>query len=461
MAPLTANQIGFSLVVLSLVFAAAAMIRRVAPPLRALFLPTAVIGGFLVLFLGPEVLGRIVGGHGVFSPTLFAVWSVLPGLLINVLAASLMLGERLPAPKIIWSTSGAHVLMAFAMSGGQFALAGILVLLLLGPLFGMSDKAAALIEMSFAGGPGTLAGMKGVFAAYGAGELVDVGFGLATIGMVTSIGVGTLLVNHAIKSPSITVARDSPPAPEEDLDLDHHQPGPDSVPMDEWNGMKQVTAAAVFLGVSIALGILLHVFFRWAGAQLGSQFFEMFPTFPFTIIGGTLVQLCAARFHFERSINRRAVEGLGGLATDGIIICAIGTLSLATLGANVVPLIVLSAASIAWSVSLTYFLGRRIFRRNWFEHAIPEYGESQGNVACGFVMLDMVDPARKTDANRGYGYRQLLTRPFLGGGFVTALSVPFIAVFGLPLFTVAAAALTIGAMAWAIRRARRSDLPQV
>ena len=119
----------------------------------------------------------------------------------------------------------------------------------------------------------------------------------------------------------------------------------------------------------------------------------MFPTFPFTIIGGVFVQLCAARFDFEWAVNRRAVEGLGGLATDGIIICAIGTLSLKTLGANSWRCSCWSA-SIAWSVFLTFFLGKRIFRENWFEHAIPEYGESQGNVACGFVMLDMVDPAQ-------------------------------------------------------------------
>ena len=41
-----------------------------------------------------------------------------------------------------------------------------------------------------------------------------------------------------------------------------------------------------------------------------------------------VVQFCAVRFHFERVINRRAVEGLGGLAVDGIVVCANGTLSL-------------------------------------------------------------------------------------------------------------------------------------
>jgi hypothetical protein len=45
-------------------------------------------------------------------------------------------------------------------------------------------------------------------------------------------------------------------------------------------------------------------------------------------------------------------------------------------------------------------------------------------LACGFVMLDMVDPSRQTDVARGYSYRQIITRPILGGGFMTALAVP-------------------------------------
>jgi ESS family glutamate:Na+ symporter len=449
----SAEDVGLSLVILALVIAGAALIRRWSRPLRALFIPTAVIGGFLALGLGPEGLGRLVGGHGLFSSQTFGVWKALPGLLINVMCASLLLGERLPPLKSIWTISGSHVIMAGIMSAGQFAVAGILVLLVLEPVFGFSSKAGAIIEMSFAGGHGTLAGLAPVLNKYGAGELLEVGLGLATIGMVTGIVVGTILVNYAIQSPSISVARQNPTAPEEDLDIDHHLPGPDDQPMNEWQGMSQVTAAGVFLGVSIAVGAVLLEAFRWGFHLVGSDFFDMFPLFPFTIIGGVLVQLCASRFNFEWAVNRLAVEGLGGLAVDGIVICAIGTLSLAALGANIGPLLILAAGSVGWSVFLAMVIGRRVFPRNWFEHSIAEFGESQGNVATGFVMVDMVDPVRQTDVVRGYSYRQLITRPLVGGGFVTALAVPLIDVWGLPVFTIATTAAAVAMTVWGMRRA--------
>src|SRR5262245_56750117 len=164
----SAEAVALSFVWLTMMFLVAALIRRWSRPLRALFIPTAVIGGFLMLGLGPEGIGRFLGGHGVFSDTTYAVWKVLPGLLINVMCASLLLGERLPPLKTIWGFSGSHVITAGIMSFGQYAVGGLLAWFVLEPVFGFTRKAGAIIEMSFAGGHGTLAGLTPVLVKYGA-----------------------------------------------------------------------------------------------------------------------------------------------------------------------------------------------------------------------------------------------------------------------------------------------------
>jgi ESS family glutamate:Na+ symporter len=99
----TADVVGQSFVLLALFFLAAAVIRKWSRHLRALFVPTAVIGGFLALALGPEGVGRFTHSKGIFPAQTFAVWHALPGLLINVMSASLLLGERLPAPRKMWA----------------------------------------------------------------------------------------------------------------------------------------------------------------------------------------------------------------------------------------------------------------------------------------------------------------------------------------------------------------------
>jgi ESS family glutamate:Na+ symporter len=79
----------------------------------------------------------------IFPDHAFELWTSLPGLLINVMSASLLLGERTPAPRKTWGIAGPHVIMAGIMSAGQFAVAALVVLALLGPAFDFSDKGGA------------------------------------------------------------------------------------------------------------------------------------------------------------------------------------------------------------------------------------------------------------------------------------------------------------------------------
>jgi ESS family glutamate:Na+ symporter len=120
-------------------------------------------------------------------------------------------------------------------------------------------------------------------------------------------------------------------------------------------------------------------------------------------------------------------------------------------------LVILAVASVAWSIFLVFVIGRRVFERDWFEHSIAEFGEGQGNVATGFMMVDMIDPARQTGVVQGYSYRQMFTRPLIGGGFISALSVPLIAALGLPIFTILAVVMTVGLTIWGLRRATRGQ----
>ena len=156
----------------------------------------------------------------------------------------------------------------------------------------------------------------------------------------------------------------------------------------------------------------------------------------------------------EELVERRTVNDITTLALDILIAAAIGTMSLAALGANIPSLVILTAIAFGWSVVGMLWLGPRIHRVNWFEHAIADYGQSQGNVATGFVLADMADPARSTAAARAYGYKQLTYEPLLGGGILTALSVPIILVIGPVWFGAASAVVTVALILWGVLRNR-------
>jgi ESS family glutamate:Na+ symporter len=103
------------------------------------------------------------------------------------------------------------------------------------------------------------------------------------------------------------------------------------------------------------------------------------------------------------------------------------------------------------------WLAARFFPEHWFDRGIADYGQSQGNVATGFILAEMADPAHTTSAATGYGYKQLFYEPFLGGGILTAFSVRIILSIGSLTFGIASAATTTGLIVWGARRNRHSS----
>ncbi|HMR47679.1 MAG TPA: sodium/glutamate symporter [Arachnia sp.] len=453
-----AQWAGFSLVVLAIMLLIATRLRRRVPLLRSLFIPSAVISGFVILILGPQMLGAWTNTQGLIPEEVLRVWAVLPGLLINVVFASVMLGKTLPPLRQIWDTSAPHVIMGSAFSFGQFAIGALAVAFLLGPVFGMSEIAASIVELSFAGGHGTIAGMGSILVDKGAPELVDIGLGLATISMVTGIVGGSMLVRYAVSNPRIPVARTagSPLTADTVPDLGEVPVAPVDHPKTEAGkddiGIKPVTIAFMMIGVTIGVAMLILEGLNQLFLLFGSDLFDNFPLFPFTVIGGFIVQAVATKLKHDRHIDKRAVDGISAISLDVLIACAIGTMSLAALGANIWVLVILTVLSVAWSVLGMLYLGPLIHRKNWFEHAIADYGQSQGNVATGFVLADMADPQRTTNVANAYGYKQLTYEPLLGGGIISAFSVTVVAQWGALPFGIATALITVLLVVWGARR---------
>src|SRR5262249_24390319 len=148
--------------------------------------------------------------------------------------------------------------------------------------------------------------------------------------------------------------------------------------------------------IAIAIGILILAALRAVAQALGSDLFDYFPLFPFTVIGGFVVQAVLTRTGQEALVERRTVNEITGLSLALLIAAAIGTMSLAALGDNIPSLVILTVLAFGWSVVVMLWLGPRIHPVNWFEHSVADYGQSQGNVATGFVLADMADPGRST-----------------------------------------------------------------
>ncbi|WP_445157288.1 sodium/glutamate symporter [Halomonas sp. E14] len=466
---MTVGELFIALVLISLVLLASNAIRNVTPWLRRLFLPSSVIGGAILLLLGPEVAGRAVTAPfeeaaGLFPEYVFESWAALPGLLINVVFAALFIGRPIPGLRTIWMRAGPQVVVGQTMAWGQYVVGLSLALIILAPVFGMNPMAGALIEIGFEGGHGTAAGMADTFAELGFEEGADLALGLATVGIVSGVLIGTLMINIAARRGVIHLdkTRKTSDALDEAQAMSQGEEN-ELPPTEEYSEFKkdlaqeEETADPLSLhiglvGIAIAIGWLILTALQWIEQQTwaandGLEILAHVPLFPIAMIGGVIVQLCVTRFGLEPHVSSRTMARIAGTALDFTIVAALATLSLTALGEHFIPFLLLALAGIGWSLFVLIVIAPRVIPENWFERGIGDFGQSMGVTVTGLLLMRMADPKNRSGAFESFGYKQLMFEPVVGGGLFTAASLPLIAQFGAPAVLVFTLILTL---AWLI-----------
>ncbi len=440
----TLNEAFWAVLIISGLLLAAKLVRRRVRVFQTLYLPSSIIAGAIALLMGPEVMGRIVRmvagqeavlAGGFFPQPMLDVWSQMPGLLISVVFAALFLGKSIAPPKEIWRDAGPMVVHGQVIAWGQYVIGLLLVLLVLKPVWNMDPLAGALIEISFEGGHGTAAGLADTFRELGFESGADLALGLATIGVVAGVLIGTLLVNWAVRCGHLQPPGSASSDQQEQL-AEHEER--ESVESQERADAQMIDPLSVHLGyiaVAIGLGWLLHngmmVVERFTWVRMGGpELLRHIPLFPLAMIGGVMLQIVLDRTGRAKRIDRKLINRVSGASLDLLIVSALATISLAALGTYVGPFLVLALAGIVWNVLAFFVLAPRLFKEHWVPYGLANFGQCMGMTVIGLLLIRMSDPANRTGAMHSFGYKQLLFEPIVGGGLFTAASLPLIAQFG-------------------------------
>ena len=436
--------------------------------LRVLGIPEALVAGLLGLLIGP------FGPWSVFPDQVYRIWSQTPGVLISLVFATLFLGQTLPSPRVIWNRAAGQTAFGMVLGFGQYLVGGLLVLLVLQPLFGTNPLMAALIEVGFEGGHGTAAGMGATFSELGLPAGETLGLAMATVGVLTAVLLGSALVvigrgrnwlvsgdpNAATSSTrqGLKSTDQDPISADERLNLERAAGTiqPESAPS---MTIDSLTVNVALAGGAVGLGILLKASLTGLGGVFGgpetAKLLQAIPVFPLTMVGGLIVQVILQRTRQTRLVSAVAQASVGSLAMDLLITAAMASLNLPLLEDNWIPFLALAIAGLSWNVCAFLWLAPRIFRDHWFERGIADFGQGTGVTATGLLLLRMADPWGRSRAMEAFSFKQLLFEPFLGGGLVTALSPLLIISWGLPRFSAAALVLTLASLLFGLRLGRR------
>jgi ESS family glutamate:Na+ symporter len=418
---------------------------------QKILLPASVIGGFVGLICGPFILGAFTGADSfVFVLERMRIgFGSLPGRLIDIVFATMFLGIAIPKGRDIIRNSGPMLSYSMIIGGPmQHALAGLLVLLVLIPLFDVDPTFGTILEIGFAGGHGTAGGMADLFRN-GFGEWsfpagADLGFTSATVGILTSTIVGIALINLAARKGYTKVLERPQELPEE------VRVG--IIPPNKRYSISKATVASesieplafhlAIIFVAVFLGYIMDAFFSRSGALLGAYMdnetiaiaLDAVPTFPLCMLGGLIVQLLSAKTKISHLIDRDTIERVQGLALEFLVVSAIASISIPVVIEYAAPFFILMACGITYLVAVTWFIAPKMLSNSWFEKSIVEFGMETGVTAMGIMLLRVVDPRFETEASEAFAFKQLIYEPFFGGGFITAMTPILVITLGLVRF---------------------------
>lgn len=412
------------------------ILRVAVRPFQALYLPASILGGFLALACGPYLLGLLPAWVG-------SQWAQLPGLLINLVFASLFLGVALPSARALWEQGGAQLCFGMVVGFGQYAVALLLTMLVLAPVFGVPPVFACILEVGFSGGHGTAAGMADVFRSVGFPEGAALGQMSATVGILVAVVGGILFINIALRRGYRTLG--APPGPlragsgligrEQSFPIARATVAPEA--------LEPLAFHFALVAVAVLLGWVLLGRVRGLHPLL-----KGFPLFPLAMIGGLFIQALARPLRFDRYLDRDTFERILGFSIDLLVVAAIATIRLDLFLANFWPFLLLMLAGVAWVVFALAVLAPRMFPRFWLERGVTEYGMQTGVTAIGLLLLRLVDPLYDTGTAEAFGFKQMVYEPLLGGGLVTA-TAPFL-ILRLGMGRALALAVSLMAFFWLV-----------
>jgi glutamate:Na+ symporter, ESS family len=399
------NSLLFYLSVLGLILLVGTFIRLKVSIFKKYFIPASLIAGVVGILFGPY-------GLDVLPKEMVATWGSLAGILINFVFAPMLIGMTFNNSKESSKYALPQVLYSYIGSTLQIAIPLIIVGLLIVPIWNVNELFGTVIEIGWAGGHGTAGGMTEVFNNLGWETGSSLALTSATIGLLIGIIGGMIVINIGVKKGYTTNIKDQSQL-KSIQQSDIFKKNPNSYTSVNPNVIES-------FGFHIAI-ILVAILIGWVFQILLSPLVTGLPLFPLAMIGGLVVNVVLSKTKYFDLIDKNTLQRIQGFSLEFLIVSAVATIKVPIVLEYAIPLIIITLASIITLMWYFFYLGPKMFDKDWFEHSIVNLGTMAGVTAVGLMLLRTVDPDMKTSAGTAYALRAPFFSPFLGGGLITAL----------------------------------------
>ena len=433
-------------------------LRAVCKPLQKAFIPASVIGGFLLLILGPQVLNVLP-----VNPDWFSYYNMIPGILIVPVVTAVPLGLRLQTKD--GKGSGEFMKNVIPLIGIgicasmlQFAAGYLTQVVFKGSYPDMYPQFGIELGIGFVGGHGTAGTLGNMLTELNldyAATSQGVATTTATFGIVGGIVLGIMLINWAARNKQTAVLSKPADIPEPmrvgfEKDITKQPSAGRETTMGSSIDTMAFHSAIIFLGCWLAYVAMKAA--KAAGIPiLKSMSVWAYGMIIMFIIWGIMCK-CKVDYLVDGKIKSRITSAF----TEFAVIGAVASLPIKAVAAYIVPILVMVVLGFIVTVGALFFLSKRFLKGYWFEQMIGTFGMATGVFITGVLLLRICDPDGETPALASYSLSYTITSvtyfallnmfivlPMSSGALVTALAALGIAVAGI-LFTVISSRVSFG-----------------
>ena len=362
-------------------------LRKRVKLLQDLYLPAALVAGFIGLLLGPQVLGQ-------FSPVYIPISASIgkwAGVLTAVVFSVSFLGTK---PKDFGETALSASIHAGIGHQLQVCV-GLICAFIFMHFYDIPLGFGLTPVYGFYGGHGTALSAGTLFQECGWEGGLDVANTMATAGLVCGVVFGIIMINIGARKGKTVYVKEPSQIPEYIkkgyVEPENRKPIGKGVTYNDV--IDPFGFALCWSGLICVLGNVVR-----AGLIKINPILKNIPWFACCLILSMVVGFVLRKTGNDKYIDRSCMQRISGFTMDYLVCSAICTLNLKTVATYIVPLSVTIAAILATNMIFYPYFGRKLFKRDAFERTMGAFGQGCGVVATGLMLIRIVDPNNESTA---------------------------------------------------------------
>lgn len=371
----------------------AKVIRSKISFIQKLYIPSALIAGFMGLLAGKQFLNVIP-----FSSEI----SNYAGILIAFVFGSMFIGNKAKVSfRQMFSSVGDSFLINAAAEIAQFGLFILLGIVVFPILFKKINPAFGLmLPAGFVGGHGTAAAIGSVLVDSGWTDATSIGQTFATIGLLGGILGGVTMINIGARKGNTAIIKSVEDLQEEMLtglvkennrsEFGQNTVNAMSIDTLTWHFSLILVAVGMAYGVNAILKMLLPS--------------VSFPVYGLALVCSIVLQGILKIVNLDEYVDKKIVTHIGSSATDYLVAFGVASINISVVVKYLIPIIVLSVIGFIFVITWFWIVSPSFFRDYWFERGIYIFGLSTGVMATGVILLRVTDPEFKSGVLEDFGF---------------------------------------------------------